>query len=515
MTALNPWKSDLWHRTAFGKLPDNAWAGFRHGGNVIRVGKATFWKIKFIWDDDSPGKEMRDAVVRVYELARPTDKDVGKYDTMLFFAWTLTYDQLIRIPGFECVPQHTLEALKANKEIFLCSDWLVSDGFECYVDVVPHIKRVSVGRAGRTTPALPAKVPGCPGMVKVTLVGKQNLVTIVDYEDWPEGVDLKDWHADPDYIAGLEQRKGFAALQPLAADQHGPHLDVPLGGGPEHPPGSGRTLVRQQDLKVAHAYPFKQPGCSYIEYIGIEGDPYADPIVGTRFFDERALTTMPTARKLLKPARANRTWLFDKFLLPSVDGAYPLTIPRAWLGPEPVVAVNPALSKAAAEACGVGNYFTFELVVGTEGLLPCPALTRPEARSAALRAFAAGMPSLQVVHAAMQRSLATKLVSMKRSFPFVHELSPFPSSWYRLLQNEIGIEETHVDQNAAVRDTILSASAIDKLYGAQPRRAVGVGCPTTLTLQSTPRRLAQVSPSSPQSHVTPTSPTSGSSSRGF
>ena len=122
-------------------------------------------------------------MVRVYELARPTDKDVGKYDTMLFFAWTLTYDQLIRIPGFECVPQHTLEALKANKEIFLCSDWLVSDGFECYVDVVPHIKRVSVGRAGRTTPALPAKVPGCPGMVKVTLVGKQNLVTIVDYED--------------------------------------------------------------------------------------------------------------------------------------------------------------------------------------------------------------------------------------------------------------------------------------------------------------------------------------------
>jgi hypothetical protein len=201
------------------------------------------------------------------------------------------------------------------------------------------------------------------------LEGRSDLATIVGYDEWPAGVALENWHADPDFVKDLTKAKGFSKLLPLGADKAGPPLSVSLGGGPEHPIGSGRMLVREKSQVLVRGYSFKRPGSNILEYISLEGDLYADPVTGSRMFDERAASALSAARPLLKPAPRNRAWLYDKYLLPSVDGANLLTIPRAWLGADEVITVSPSLSMAAAQALGVDNYFTFELAVdGNAGL---------------------------------------------------------------------------------------------------------------------------------------------------
>ena len=464
MSGYAPFQSDLWHRSTFGKLPDGAWAGFLHGGQVFRAGKAIYLLILFTWDDGRLGR----AVVRAYELARPDAKAQGKYDAMLCYTWTLTYDELLRIPGNELVPEDVKTAMSKDPNMRIDTDWFVRDGFESVVDVVPDVRRVDIGRGGRVAPRLPAKMNKCPGQVKVTLEGAGALVTIIGFEVWPAGVPLDEWHADPEYIKGVEKHKGFTPLQPLAADKAGPPLSVSFGGGPEHPIGSGRMLKREKSQVLVRGWPFKRPGSNFDEFISFDGDMYADPISGTRMFDERALSKLPAAQALLKLAPRNRAWLFDKFLLPSVDGANKLTIPRAWLGDEEVVSVSPSLSMGAAHALGVDHYFTFELAVGSKGeLLPCSMLDRPGARAASIRSFVPAGVSLQSVHAALQHSLEVKLLKAKWTPTYEHVISPFPYYWYLLLQQAVGEEDQAVKGNATVRDTPLTQRTLDKLYGAR------------------------------------------------
>ena len=308
MSGYAPFQSDLWHRRTIGKLPDGAWAAFLHGGQVYRVGKATYMRILFLWDDGSTG----DAVVRVYALARPDEASGGQYDALLCYAWTLTYDELIRIPGHELVPDDVMTAMRVDPNMRVDTDWYVRDGFECTVDVVPAVARVDIGRGGRVTPHLPAGVNKCPCKVTVVLEGRSDLATIVGYDEWPAGVALENWHADPDFVKDLTKAKGFSKLLPLGADKAGPPLSVSLGGVPEHPIGSGRMLVREKSQVLVRGYSFKRPGSNILEYISLEGDLYADPVTGSRMFDERAASALSAARPLLKPAPRNRAWLFDK-----------------------------------------------------------------------------------------------------------------------------------------------------------------------------------------------------------
>ena len=263
MSGYAPFQSDLWHRRTIGKLPDGAWAAFLHGGQVYRVGKATYMRILFLWDDGSTG----DAVVRVYALARPDEASGGQYDALLCYAWTLTYDELIRIPGHELVPDDVMTAMRVDPNMRVDTDWYVRDGFECTVDVVPAVARVDIGRGGRVTPHLPAGVNKCPGKVTVVLEGRSDLATIVGYDEWPAGVALENWHADPDFVKDLTKAKGFSKLLPLGADKAGPPLSVSLGGGPEHPIGSGRMLVREKSQVLVRGYSFKRPGSNILEYI--------------------------------------------------------------------------------------------------------------------------------------------------------------------------------------------------------------------------------------------------------
>ena len=53
-------------------------------------------------------------MVRVYALARPDEASQGQYDALLCYAWTLTYDELIRIPGHELVPDDVMTQLSAQ-----------------------------------------------------------------------------------------------------------------------------------------------------------------------------------------------------------------------------------------------------------------------------------------------------------------------------------------------------------------------------------------------------------------
>ena len=502
MSGYAPFQSDLWHRRTIGKLPDGAWAAFLHGGQVYRVGKATYMRILFLWDDGSTG----DAVVRVYALARPDEASGGQYDALLCYAWTLTYDELIRIPGHELVPDDVMTAMRVDPNMRVDTDWYVRDGFECTVDVVPAVARVDIGRGGRVTPHLPAGVNKCPGKVTVVLEGRSDLATIVGYDEWPAGVALENWHADPDFVKDLTKAKGFSKLLPLGADKAGPPLSVSLGGGPEHPIGSGRMLVREKSQVLVRGYSFKRPGSNILEYISLEGDLYADPVTGSRMFDERAASALSAARPLLKPAPRNRAWLYDKYLLPSVDGANLLTIPRAWLGADEVITVSPSLSMAAAQALGVDNYFTFELAVDGNGeLLPSATLDRAGARATAIRSFLPAGVNLQTVHAALQRTLETKLLKWKWTPSCEHVVSPFPYAWYLLVQQAIGADDQPVTGNASVRDTRLTPRTLDKLYGARsppspsppPHPPLSWHVAYPLLLFSLPFSLPSPPPSSP------------------
>jgi hypothetical protein len=269
-------ESDLWHRTAFGQLPQGAFSGFTHGGNVVRVGKGAVVLIRYEWDDDH-GNKSREAPVRAYELTRPIEAaGTGRYDTLLCFSWTLDYAAIIRLPGHEVfVPSAVLVAMQNNPRIVVDTDWYVSDGFECVTDVVSKFRRVVVG--SNATPLDPLAW-GCPGRVTIELNAANKPTEITKYDSWPVDLCLAEWHGDQDYMDAVAQRQGFAYPQPLGADEIGPAVSEPLCGGPEHPAGSGRTLIKEATSDYVRGYSFRRPDSDTIEYIRLSGDLHADPL---------------------------------------------------------------------------------------------------------------------------------------------------------------------------------------------------------------------------------------------
>lgn len=224
------------------------------------------------------------------------------------------------------------------------------DGFELHLDTVPSVIRVVAGRQGRLLPKLRPGQRGCLGCVLVQLVGKANKVSILGFEEWPEGVGLEDWHGEPEYAASLEENDCYSVRQPLAADKEGPVLCEPFHGGPEYPLDSGSILIARKTPAIVEGYEFRRPGSHFTEYISLQSDLFKNKVTGSRLVDERAaLELLPAAAALLAQPKHNRVWLFDDFLLPAEDGAteFDLEIPRSWLGPR-VLSVNPALSVVAA-----------------------------------------------------------------------------------------------------------------------------------------------------------------------
>lgn len=335
--------------------------------------------------------EQGTAPVRSYMLL-PGE---GVYGAELAYGWMLNLNMLEVIEGGieflrSSAPPWVLNKMMLNNDtkrhIYLDTNWLVSDGFECTDDNITSC--ICVAQDSDIS-ELSVRADDCAfivGRLNMTFSKHKRSARITgfsSFELWPPGVALSSW-----VPASISTLAGAGNLQ-LHADGHAPAVRQSLMGGEEF--CQGDVLTTEASPFATRCYSFMEPGADGLQYIRLDGAcMHGSRLKGYRMFDEDALrlfSSNPSTTALLATPTADRSILWFKYLLPGLDGLFQLEVDRSWLV-EQVFTVSPQCSMGAKWALGVDGYFVFDHVVGEDGqLIPCPPLTRHAANDIERRLF--------------------------------------------------------------------------------------------------------------------------------
>ena len=140
-------------REGFGESTDRH-AGWRDKAGVInRPGRAVFAMASYdAWANLPAGK----APVRLYRCFKWSGDRLGKYRLDVEYTWCLNHPMLMamgeRVWGV--VPQQLLEIMEQNHDVYLESNWAVSEEFETILGDV-HVLRLAM-EGGAVTNEMPA-----------------------------------------------------------------------------------------------------------------------------------------------------------------------------------------------------------------------------------------------------------------------------------------------------------------------------------------------------------------------
>ena len=253
---------DLWHLRAAGKANSLGWSSFTIGGEVHPVGPGVVWSIPFEWAGVE-GQDAALAAVRAYMLS----KGDGNFGAHVNYGWMLNYMMLENMPGAVdfintaapwIVEQMALSAATKNY-IYLDTDWLVTDGFECYNDVVFEVVRIDESMTAADIEALqlgPNKI-GIPARLLLKFTAHKTAPKVNGFrsiEAWPAELVLSSWV--PDALKSLATHSATK----LSVDKPPPCVEQRLVGGAEFEAGdflvteatpySTHSLLRNQLLET-------------------------------------------------------------------------------------------------------------------------------------------------------------------------------------------------------------------------------------------------------------------------
>ena len=383
---------DLWHLRAAGKANSLGWSSFTIGGEVHPVGPGVVWSIPFEWAGVE-GQDAALAAVRAYMLS----KGDGNFGAHVNYGWMLNLMMLENMPGAVdfintaapwIVEQMALSAATKNY-IYLDTDWLVTDGFECYNDVVFEVVRIDESMTAADIEALqlgPNKI-GIPARLLLKFTAHKTAPKVNGFrsiEAWPAELVLSSWV--PDALKSLATHSATK----LSVDKPPPCVEQRLVGGAEFE--AGDFLVTEATPYFVRAYSYADSS-GETKYLRLRETCLADDggiKYGYQMFDEAALrgiATDPDTVALLSMPAAQRQRLGYKFLLPALDGLFPVEVPQSSLI-DAVLTVAPQLSMGARWARGAHGFCAFDFVVGVGGaLLPCKPLPRAVAGDMERRLF--------------------------------------------------------------------------------------------------------------------------------
>ena len=460
-------ETDLFHRKVGGHLGKGNYCFFKVGGRTFRVGGASFFQVEFSWDEDYAAAE-RFAPVRGYKFT--TDGSGNEYGALFMYGWMLNYPQLVRIPGYDSVvPAWALAVMAANHNIYVDSDWLVTDGFEVIQQPVPKVYRIEVDDAGTLVSAIPTANPtsmGLIGRVSIKKAGKRP-TEISDWCPWPADVSLAEFVAPGIATARSTKQIPLQRIPPAEADAMPPDIFEPLSGGPQHE--DGEVLMKVSTPWFVIFYAYMDPAVGRLRYARLVGDLHADPLSGEQMFDEAALrhhaTDVDTVAEL-KRSEKTRLALNTKYMLPGLNGLYPVVIPRAWIRDE-YVTVAPNLGMAAKWAVGTSNYFTFEWVVGHAGkLVGVAPLSRFEEMEHTVSSFVRGRRrEINIFHMQMSALLDAKVSMDMRTEPFDIAIPSMSESTYAALMQHCGMTAYQLKNDASILEHVLTPMMLDKFIG--------------------------------------------------
>jgi hypothetical protein len=407
--------SDLFHRKAFGNLEGGYYEGWKCAGDILRVGAATVKNCRFEWGDGNDNK-FRTAKVRSYKLAPPESS--SKYGAQVLQSWMWDYETIKNVANHaDHIPPHHLEAMRSDPNLLVDSDDLTKDGFEAHLDEESVLCRASVFQ-GDVTYYIPRGVMGSESGRGVSINGCLGRVllkadrfggyTAIGYEHWLPNVPLARF-----LPAALRNSiLPVSRIPPHEVDKPWPDVNEPMGGGPEF---DGDTLRKHATVHAVKGYSFRRPGQQRLEYIRLCGDLYAVPLKGNRLFDRAALLrlnrSLDAVTRTELDLQDKSTWLDGgNFLLPAINGLFPLEIDPAWIV-APVLSLAPALGVDGKFAVGVSNYFNLPCcVVNTKGKLQaCPPMSTTHMNMASARIFLERPAQLvSLVHDVLQRVIVDR-----------------------------------------------------------------------------------------------------------
>ena len=310
--------------------------------------------------------------------------------------WTLTYDTLIAIPGAGAVvPADVLDLMQEDPELYVLSNWLVSDGFEKITDNVPRVHRVA-RRQRRTEMS-----PGIIGRVNLNFttgtIPRPELV--ISFELWPSGKKLKEWYSSA--VAKLIRK--YNNVQCAAADEALHKLDVPLAGGAALASLDQVALQASSEERVI-AYRYTDgPAPKYLRIINVT----STPMKAVRCFTEEQLgsvaTDETTLAELAKPSSTRARLLNTHTLYPAINGCYTLAVHAHQLR-EKVYIVSSAVAVEAARIQSSHSFFVADHAIGQRGsLLPLHAMPREDTERITRQIFVPNhMALVPIAQAALQ-----------------------------------------------------------------------------------------------------------------
>lgn len=340
-----------------------------------------------------PEGQQATAPVRSYMLL-PGE---GVYGAELAYGWMLNFNMLeaingaldfLRVNAFTWVINKMAMSESTREHIYLDSNWLVSDGFECTDDNITRCVRLDEHTDVTQTTMGAQDTVWIIGRLNFKFSKHQRakrIVGFLSFEPWPAELFLAQWVPQP--LQALAASSSDNTI--FSADKDPPQVFQSLMGGQEFQ--EGEVLLTEASPFVVRCYSYREPGSEQLQYARLRGDAlHGDRLAGFKMFDEHALKAHATNEgtvSVLATPPCKRSILGYKFLLPGLDGHFSVEVDRSCLV-QAIVTIAPQCSMGAKWALGVDGYFAFDHVVG-EGcqLMPCPSLSRGAANSIEHRLF--------------------------------------------------------------------------------------------------------------------------------